>query len=191
MAACVSTSREKVARTAFITSTYYHSSRQTAGQTSVLEAGPGLRQGSRGLAARTWARYDGPAAGWLSAGHQLTPEVPCVVAHRTTAWTVEAGRTARRWFDDFLREGLDPVEALHRLPAGGSTRDFEWATPIVWTSFQSWQTHREIARRPRREPGLRLDRQTQRGMALNPLAVAGDHQERRRALTAGPGPRGP
>lgn len=107
------------------------------------------------------------AAGWLSAGHQLTPEVPCVVAHRTTAWTVEAGRCARRWFDDFLGGGLDPVEALHQLPAGGSTRDFEWATPIVWTSFESWRTHREIARRPRREPGLRLDRQTQRGMALN------------------------
>ena len=107
------------------------------------------------------------AAGWLSAGHQLTPEVPCVVAHRTTAWAGEAGRTARRWFDDFLGRGLDPVVALHRLPAGGSTRGFSWATSVVWTCYESWQTHREIGALLRREPGLRLDRQTQRGMALN------------------------
>ncbi len=106
------------------------------------------------------------AAGWLSAGHQLVPEVPCVVAHRTTAWTGEAGPTARRWLDDFLGRGLDPVVALHRLPAGGSTRGFAWATSTVWTGYQSWQTHRRIASLPRHRPGLRLDRDQQRALAL-------------------------
>ncbi len=106
------------------------------------------------------------ATGWLSAGHQLISEVPCVVAHRTNAWSGQAGHAFSRWLEDFLGRGLDPVVALHRLPAGGSTRGFAWATSVVWTSFQSWKTHRETASFPRRQPGLRLDRDHQRALAL-------------------------
>ncbi len=119
------------------------------------------------------------AAGWHSAGRQLIPEVACVVANRTTVWTGEAGETATGWLARLLGEGLDPVVALHRLPDEASTRGFEWAAAVAWTSFQSWQTHREIGPVPLHEPGLRLDRDIPRSVAHKHVTELIDSPARR------------
>lgn len=117
------------------------------------------------------------ASGWQSAGHQLTPEVACVVAQRTTVWTEAAGAAAVRWFERFLGQGLDPVVALHQLDE--TTRGFEWTTAVAWTCFGAWTTHRDHPLPPLREVGLRLDRDQQRALALKHVSDLIASQARR------------
>ena len=105
------------------------------------------------------------ASGWHSAGHKLSPEVPVVVANRTTSWTGNAGPAAIRWLQELLRGDRDPVALLDTLDPTGMTRDFQWATTIVHTGYLTW-TAGEADDEPRAPVGLRLDRKSQRNAAL-------------------------
>jgi hypothetical protein len=81
-------------------------------------------------------------AGWHSAGAQLLPEVPVVIANATTAWVESAGRFAVQWLGHWQREGLDPVAALHQLNHGATTDGFAWITPVVHTHYVEFTTQK-------------------------------------------------
>ncbi len=104
------------------------------------------------------------SAGWYSAGNQLSPEVPLVIANRTTAWTEYAGPAAVRWLTRVLGDGVDPVEALCRLPTNECTRSFQWATATVHANYRSWGADRDPSGVRRPVVGLRLDRDQQRAL---------------------------
>jgi hypothetical protein len=105
------------------------------------------------------------ASGWHSAGHKLSPEVPVVLANRTTSWTGHAGPAGIRWIQELLRGDRDPVALLDTLDAAGTTRDFQWATTLVHTGYEAW-TGSAPEDEPRAPLGLRLDRKPQRTAAL-------------------------
>lgn len=97
------------------------------------------------------------ASGWMSAGHQLSPEVPLVVTQRTTAFSKQSSLTAIRWFAAVLEEHQEPVIALHRL-VDQDSRDYQWATLCLHTSFSDVQIQAsDNAGLDPRSP-LRLDR---------------------------------
>jgi hypothetical protein len=105
--------------------------------------------------------------GWTSAGHQLSPAVPLVIAHRTTAWNDYAGEAAVSWLYDCLALSLDPLQRLHALPKEKSRRDFQWATTSAHASYSRWLTKANTLRRRNPEEGLRLDRAEQRSFVLS------------------------
>lgn len=105
--------------------------------------------------------------GWTSAGHQLSPAVPLVIAHRTTAWTDYAGVAAISWLQACLTTAKDPLLPLHQLPAEATRRDYQWATTSVHASYATWTTRAAARRRRNPEEGLRLDRAEQRAFVLN------------------------
>lgn len=105
--------------------------------------------------------------GWTSAGHQLSPAVPLVIAHRTTAWTDYAGVAAIAWMQECLTSGKDPLLPLHELPALATRRDYQWATTSAHASYSTWTTRAASLRRRNPEEGLRLDRTEQRAFVLS------------------------
>lgn len=72
--------------------------------------------------------------GLSSAGHQLCPEVPVVIANRTTAWTEHMAHTAERWFHRVLIDEMDPLTASHEVAVESDLRKFEWVTRTVHAS---------------------------------------------------------
>ena len=105
------------------------------------------------------------AGEWQNAGRQLIPPVPFVCANRTLAFSKYATQLATSFFQRLLKEGKDPVAALHHLPREVSTRDFQWATMVAWTSYRQWAVRPEARQRLHRRPGDRLDRDYQRALA--------------------------
>ncbi|XXT20941.1 CHAT domain-containing protein [Sorangium sp. So ce429] len=123
-------------------------------------------------------------AGWHSAGAQLLPDVPVVIANATTAWSEIASRFAVQWFGAWLREGLDPVAALHQLGGRASTEGFAWITPVVHTHYSAFTTLRSSAadRLPYFPPEW-LDREEQRSRGFGYISdLARD--PRRRVIAA-------
>jgi hypothetical protein len=124
-------------------------------------------------------------AGWHSAGAQLLPKVPLVIANATSAWSESAGRLALRWFGDWLGKGLDPVAALHRLGGRASTQGFEWVTPIVHAHYNSFDT-RPPSAAIQKVSNLsvdRLDREEQRARVFGYISELG-RDPRRRVMAA-------
>lgn len=125
------------------------------------------------------------AGGWYSAGNQLSPEVPLVVANRTTAWTEYAGPAAVRWLADVLGSGTDPVQALHERPTNECTRSFQWATATVHANYRTWVADRDPTGTQPRAVGLRLNRDQQRALVLKHVTdLAGSRARRVEAVVA-------
>jgi hypothetical protein len=122
-------------------------------------------------------------AGWHSAGAQLLPDVPVVIANATTAWSEIASRFAVQWFGAWLQEGLDPIVALHRLGGRASTEGFAWITPVVHTHYHAFTTLRSSADRLPYLPADWLDREEQRSRVFGYISdLARD--PRRRVMAA-------
>ncbi|WP_437566128.1 hypothetical protein [Sorangium sp. So ce542] len=123
-------------------------------------------------------------AGWHSAGAQLLPDVPLVIANATTAWSKSASRFAVQWFGAWLREGLDPVAALHQLGGSASTEGFAWITPVVHSHYRHFTTVRSsAATRLPYFPADWLDREEQRSRVFGYISdLARD--PRRRVIAA-------
>jgi hypothetical protein len=105
------------------------------------------------------------SGGWQGAGRQLVPPMPFVCANATSAFARYATQLATNFFQRLLKEGRDPVAALHHLPRQVSTADFQWATAGAWTAYRQWVTRLETGQRLHRRPGDRLDRDYQRALA--------------------------
>lgn len=122
------------------------------------------------------------AAGWHSAGHLLTPEVPVVVCSRTIAFAHFAGALGIRWLKSCLIERRDPVEALHQrspLDPAESQHDFQWATHTIHASYSTWQPAQVLVRRLDARNPLRLDRTAPRAQAAEQVAALIESRSRR------------
>lgn len=122
------------------------------------------------------------AAGWQSAGHLLSPQVPVVVCSLTTAFTGYAGAFAIRWMKGVLLDRRDPIELLHhRDPSdpAQTQRDFEWAMPAAFASYTSWEpTPILVSRHDPRNP-LRLDRTAARAQVVEQVSALLEGRKRR------------
>lgn len=122
------------------------------------------------------------AAGWQSAGHLLTPQVPVVVCSLSKAFVFYSSALAIRWWKGVLLERRDPVALLHdRDPAdlAQSQRDFEWALPAVFASYTSWEpTPILVTRRDSRNP-LRIDRTAARAQVAEQVSALTTGSKRR------------
>jgi hypothetical protein len=115
-------------------------------------------------------------AGWHSAGAQLLPEVPVVIANATTAWVESV-----QWLGHWLREGLDPVAALHHLHGAASTAGFAWITPVVHTHYSDFTTHKPPVGSSRLGyvPADWLDREEQRARVFGYISELARNATRR------------
>lgn len=132
------------------------------------------------------------ASGCHLAGHQLSPEVPVVVAHRNTAWADHAGASTIAWLVACLggdRErphalsgaagDRDPMVLLDRLPGAESTRGLPWTTAVSYTSYAAWTAGEPERAAKKPTIGLRLDRDVQRNTAQGQIAKLASSDERR------------
>lgn len=107
-----------------------------------------------------------------SAGHQLCPEVPLVIANRTRAWSEAMARGAERWFARVLLDEDDPVTACHEVSPSDNLRSFEWATRSVHAACRRMDvTAASIIRRvPAHEALDRLQIRTRIGGEVHAMA---------------------
>ncbi len=116
------------------------------------------------------------ATGWHAAGHQLCPEVPVVLAQRTTAFVNHAARSALRWLVALVEERQDPVIAAHRLDDEDTRRDFQWCTLIVHAAYGD--SIIEAARRTT-HGYMRLDRSMPKAIADQHITLLLNSRDRR------------
>lgn len=119
------------------------------------------------------------ATGHTAAGPQLAPDVPLVIASRTTAFTLHARETALRWFQRTLGDGMDPVIAIHRLEPGYSQRDFQWTTHAVHSAYRDARLGAQSPEVYDSAGSHRLNRDSPRARVVKHIAELRDHPSRR------------
>ncbi|MCG8423397.1 MAG: hypothetical protein MJE77_36315 [Proteobacteria bacterium] len=123
------------------------------------------------------------AAGWHSAGYQLSPEVAVVIGNATTAWSQHAGLAAIAWLTRCLGDGHDPVIAAHAVDKHVSTRGFEWGMRTIHANYGEWRAESLARHGPPRPIGLRLDRERSRERAYSRVvSLVRDDNRRVQAL---------
>jgi len=122
------------------------------------------------------------AAGWQSAGHLLSPQVPVVVCSLTTAYTHYAGALAISFLTGVLLDRRDPVALLHRRdprdPAQ-TQHDFQWATHAVFASYTTWEPTSIVVQRHDPRNPLRLDRTIARAQVIEQVSALVEGTKRR------------
>lgn len=121
---------------------------------------------------------------WSSASHQLSMDVPLVIAHRTNAWSPQTGEMAVQWFKACLGELEEPVPAIHRLQVRANTRVKGWTALTIHTDYSTLRIRRPPGRRPLINP-LSFDRDAQRALTVRQVAhLARDEKQRVEAILA-------
>ncbi len=139
--------------------------------------------------------------GFQSAGFQLAPRVPLVIAHATKVMSGMAKSFALQWLGLWLKEGVDPIVAAHQRvrmlsqePGDVATSDsfLHWATPSVFAHYGSMTTtlprHKPIF--DLEDPALWFDRIRQRVAAAEQVKHVVRHRSQRVEAMIAHGPPG-